>query len=194
MSDLAFYHNRLRLLLPCLGAWLFVALGAWFMLSPETFAKPDRSATQVFWTGAFIALFFFACAAVFGRYLFSRRPALIIAENGFYDHSSLFAAGFLVEWHEVKGIATTTVKTGRHHTQTMLSVALADESAFSSKLPAWKRALLRLNRKWGYAPVNIVVRGADTEELAACMRRYRRHYSRRNEILIQDGEPQTVQR
>jgi hypothetical protein len=92
--------------------------------------------------GAVGTLFFVPSTAYLLRQAARRGPALILSTRGFTDHASAIGVGF-VAWSEVTDIRTSAVR-GR----AFVAVKLRDPRAILARQSMWRRALLRLNRKW----------------------------------------------
>lgn len=92
--------------------------------------------------GALGALFFVPATAYLLFQAARRGPALILSARGFTDHASAIGVGF-VPWGEVASIRTSSVR-GR----AFVTVSIRDPRAVLARQVAWRRALLRLNRKW----------------------------------------------
>lgn len=92
--------------------------------------------------GAVGTLFFVPSTAYLLRQAARRGPALILSTHGFTDHASAIGVGF-VAWSEVADIRTSAVR-GR----AFVAVKVRDPRAVLARQSMWRRALLRLNRKW----------------------------------------------
>jgi len=92
--------------------------------------------------GALGALFFVPSTAYLLGQAARRGPALILSTHGFTDHASAISVGF-VPWSEVTSIRASSVR-GR----AFVAVKVRDPRAVLARQPVWRRALLRLNRKW----------------------------------------------
>jgi hypothetical protein len=92
--------------------------------------------------GAPGALFFVPSTAYLLGQAARRGPALILSTKGFTDHASAIGVGF-VPWGEVASIRSSSVR-GR----AFVAVRIRDPRAVLARQPAYRRALLRLNRKW----------------------------------------------
>jgi|SRR5450755_2837626 hypothetical protein len=71
-----------------------------------------------------------------------RTPALILDGDGFTDHATLAAAGF-VRWEDVHSVSEQPFA-GRIFVT--VTVTVADRAAFRRRLPAWRRPFLRINQ------------------------------------------------
>lgn len=102
--------SKKKLFLILIGAIVFVALGLWFVMAPETFSKgPLRSVTVVYIVGV-AAIVFFGMAALFVlRKLPDRKPGLVIDESGITDNSSAIAAGH-IPWTDIQSLSVFTVQ------------------------------------------------------------------------------------
>jgi hypothetical protein len=92
--------------------------------------------------GALGSLFFVPSTAYLLGQAARRGPAVILSTRGFTDHASAIGVGF-VPWSEVTSIRTRSVR-GR----AFVAVKIRDPRAVLARQSAWRRALLRLNRKW----------------------------------------------
>jgi hypothetical protein len=89
-----------------------------------------------------VGVVFFGPAAVFLLVRAIRRtPVLVIEASGFTDHATLAGVGF-VPWADVHRLHEQVIRG-----QGMVSVTLRDPASLISRLPVWRRILLRLNRQ-----------------------------------------------
>lgn len=106
--------HKSRLVMMLLGALVFVGVGTLILVLAVTQAAPLR-VPQVFITVFFGILglvsvgFFGWCVLAMAARLFSRKPGLILNNEGFWDHSSGISAGF-ISWADVTAIETRRVE------------------------------------------------------------------------------------
>ena len=143
-DELVIPMSRLKLLGLLAGSAVFVLLG-WLMLT-----TPGRRDTVMRKVGGAAAVAFFGSIGVAVLYrLVSGGPALVINRDGILDNASGTAVG-LIRWHEIEAVRPYEVN-GR----TFLAIVPKDLDAVLSRLPAWKRKLLRANLAIGADAINI---------------------------------------
>lgn len=102
--------SKKKLFLLLIGAIVFVALGTWFVMSPETFSKgPLRSVTAIYLVGMASIVFFGFAALYILRKLPDSKPGLIIDETGITDNSSAIAAGH-IPWTDIDSLSVITIQ------------------------------------------------------------------------------------
>lgn len=101
--------SKAKTFLSLLGALLFVVLGFFFMIAPETFATTARPSTLLIQIIGFASILFFGLCLVFiAKSLFDTKPGLILDEYGITDNSSASSIG-LIEWKDIEGIETIQI-------------------------------------------------------------------------------------
>ena len=133
--------SRPKLTLVALGAAAFVFVCVWL---PTIVFSWELYLAVIIGVPFFTACFVQAC-----RQLLSPKPAVIITDRGIVDNSSGLSAG-LIPWEEIAGISFTS-----YQSQRFLGIELKDPERLLSRLPRWKRAVMRLNARIGFSIVNI---------------------------------------
>ncbi|HHX61333.1 MAG TPA: hypothetical protein GX707_11580 [Epulopiscium sp.] len=77
-----------------------------------------------------------------------------INDQGITDCGSKVGVG-LIKWEDIK-----SVKLGRMFTEKFVSIELLDEEAFFSKLPKGIQKFQKVNRRMGFAPINLSMQTA----------------------------------
>jgi len=103
------------------------------------------------------------------------RPVLIMDADGFTDHGSLIAAGY-VPWAEVQ-----LIEQRRFGRRLFVAVTVTDPAALRARQPAWRRLLHRVNGRTTAGDIFIpdTVLPMSTTELARTMRRLHHAAQRR---------------
>ena len=111
------------------------------------------------------------------------RVALLVADDGFTDDSSLTAVGF-VPWSEVVGVGVSKISKA-----TMIGVQLRDPEAFVAGLSLYRRIAAQANLRMFGVPVWIDPAGLpDPGQIAALIDVYRRSWAERPGQLFQPEE------
>jgi hypothetical protein len=108
-TDSEFYFRKSKMLLLCIGCFLFVAL------TPIAILLSTKSgiAGLVFhglWVTANLLFFGTGFIWTLRALLSPKKPALVISENGITDHASAFSAGF-IPWSAIHSITVGPVVT-----------------------------------------------------------------------------------
>lgn len=96
-------------------------------------------------------IFFGACLYFIIKRFIKPIDILIVDRNGITDNSSAISIGF-IPWEDVKASYITSV-----FTQTFIAVEVEDIDKKLKKLSFFKKIMINLNVKMGYAPVSIVL-------------------------------------
>ncbi len=155
------------------GALVFVALSAWFLLmDPADLPSGDSPLyTRVMSLAGL--LFFGACALMGGRYLLSFGPALVIDAEGVVDRASPARAG-RIPWDEVKGFAKGSAGGAR-----FLVIRLRDPERVIREDWPWMRPIHRYNLRRQGSPLGLpepVLKGR-LEDILARARALQGHYA-----------------
>ena len=78
-----------------IGAMVFVALGVFFVVRPETFRRGPIGRPLLMVVGGASILFFGFVAVYSAQKLPDKKPGLIVDDAGITDNSSAVAAGFI---------------------------------------------------------------------------------------------------
>lgn len=152
---------------PYRAAWRLVALGV-VMTGASLSVALMSGAGVLRIVGAAGVLVFGLCLVHVLIRVIRRMPALVLTEQGFTDHSSGLAVGF-VPWEEITGIEVVNPE-GRLY----VAVTLNRPSPILERQPRWKKILAGLNRHLVVGevliPQSILPTGA--EELARTMREW----------------------
>jgi hypothetical protein len=162
--------DRIPVVTPAAQRWRLAGIGAVMTAASAALvaSRPDGAIGLV--AGVAGVVFFGPLSLVLLTRAISRRPPLILSADGFTDRATLAGAGF-VPWTAVRGIEEQ-VFMGR----VFVSVQVADRAALLRALPAWKRALLRLNSRFVPGDIFIpnMVLPMPPAELVRTMRAMRR--------------------
>jgi len=108
-TDSEFYFRKGKMLLLCIGCFLFVAL------TPIAILLSTKSGIvgilfQAIWVTANLLFFGTGFIWTLRALLSPKKPALVISENGITDHASAFSAGF-IPWNAIHSITVGPVVT-----------------------------------------------------------------------------------
>lgn len=147
--------SKSKLILTFAGAVLFVALGIWFLLKPDTFVNPIlHSRVIVLIVGAASIVFFGLCAVIVFRKLFDNRLGFTIDNQGITDNSSGVSAG-LIPWAEITDISTAQV----HNQRFILVVVTNPEKYIEAQPGSFKRRMMKINYRIYHTPICISPNG-----------------------------------
>lgn len=108
------------------------------------------------------------------RRLFKGKVLLQLTPEGFYDHSTWWAAsGHLIRWTDVEALHEVLIGN-----QMFVGVELTNETEYLASLPAYKRLLGQANGKIVHSPLNINLKTArfvTSHEVVAVMEKYRQN-------------------
>lgn len=124
-------------------AFLFVAAGIAFVITPETF-EGRRSATFVYVIGWLLIVGFGAGFVVCLREALSRQPRLLIDEEGIEDRRLGLGK---IPWTEI-----LDVRLVRMQRVPLLALFLRDPGPWLEKLPRFRRWAARTNQRMGLSP------------------------------------------
>lgn len=102
--------SKRKLVISFLGCLVFVVAGAFFIYTPETFARKTafRTETMIIIVGILSILFFGMCGYFIAKKLFSKVPGLTVSNRGITDHSSAVGGRF-VPWSDVSEVGKVRV-------------------------------------------------------------------------------------
>ena len=108
-TDSEFYFRKGKMLILCIGCFLFVAL------TPIVILLSTKSGIvgilfQAIWVTANLLFFGTGFIWTLRALLSPKKPALVISENGMTDHASAFSAGF-IPWSAIHSITVGPVVT-----------------------------------------------------------------------------------
>lgn len=109
--------------------------------------------------------FFALCTFFIIKVRFKNRHVLVVNQEGFTDHSSTIALGF-IPWSDVEEMHTTKVGD-----VTFIEVAIRNEERYLEKLKGWQRKAIDINRGMGQQAVliNLTFTGYDPKEVLDVM-------------------------
>lgn len=107
-DKLEFYYNKSKLLLWLLCSSVFIAIGIWLIMNPDSYRYGQEAG---YFTGILSTGFFGICAWVILRLMFLNQPILILNSEKFYRWQ-LWGQGNSLLWGEIKSITTYTLNQG----------------------------------------------------------------------------------
>jgi len=146
--------NKKKLVKFLILSFVFVAIGIWMLLSNHNSSNGLLSNPVVRRAVAVLGILFFGAAAIiFIRRLASKKPAVIINDNGFIENASMFNWG-LVSWGDITGFRKLQV--GRTW---FIIVMLVNPVDFINRQTGIKRKLVTINGRQYGSPVSIAANG-----------------------------------
>jgi hypothetical protein len=143
--------SKTKIGLTIAGSIIFVALGAYFILHPETFASgrhPLRKDIAPF-VGVACVLFFGA-TGIYGLIrLFDKRPGLVIDEDGITDRSSGAAVGRVL-WKDIESISVMKV-----HRTRFLRIMVNNPKQYTKDKRGLRKFTINSNLRMYGTPVSI---------------------------------------
>jgi hypothetical protein len=146
--------SKTKLIRLMLASVVFVALGAWFIISPATFKTSRFSGTLGLFliraVGIAAVVFFGACLLFMIKKWGDKKPGLIIDEEGITDHSSAIPAGF-IPWSDITNIVEISIYKNR-----LLLIKVKDPSIYINRQTGFlKRKAVEYNYKNYGTPIAI---------------------------------------
>ena len=128
--------------------------------------------TKAFLAGWLGVLFFGGCLVAAILRLFTKKPVIILSEDGLEDIRWGTGA---IPWFEIVSIQIETIETrGREHS--FLGVRLRNERAYQSKVPMLRKAAFAANRALGFSYFILNCKGleGELEDVLRVVREYHR--------------------
>jgi hypothetical protein len=147
--------SKKKITLILIGAIVFVALGVWFVMEPDTFSKgPLRSPTVVSIVGI-VAIVFFGILGFYAlRKLPDSKPGLILDETGLTDNSSAVAAGHIL-WTDIESLSVITIQK-----QSSIMLHVKDPQAYIDRQTGiFKKKMMQMNYKMYGSPIALNASG-----------------------------------
>jgi hypothetical protein len=166
------YASKNKLFFTGLGAVIFVALGAWMLVTDTSSSNTLlKSPTVKYVTGAACILFFGAGGFFIFKKMGDKRPGLIIDRNGITDNSSAVAAKF-IPWQDITGIVDYKIAG-----QKFIVLTVRNPDDYFNHHKGIKRRLAISNYRMTGSPVNIAANGLQIK-LPELKELIQRHYTR----------------
>lgn len=147
--------SKKKISLIFIGALAFVALGAWFVMAPDTFARgPLRSAVMVMIVGIAALVFGGLIAFYAARKLADKKPGLIIDNTGITDNASAVAAGHIL-WADIDNLSVITVQKQSF----ILLHVLNPQEYIDKQQGVIKRKFMQMNFKMYGSPITLTANG-----------------------------------
>ncbi len=143
-----------KLFLSALGAFAFVAIGFWFVLTPPTTYNSLFGSAVTIIIGIIAILFFGAIAILVIRKLFDTRPGLIINEEGIRDNSGGLSAGQIL-WTDIEDISVLQIQ----RQKLILILVKNPQDYIDQQSNGWKRKLMTMNYRQYGTPLSISANG-----------------------------------
>src|SRR6218665_3395984 len=104
MQTIEISISKRKMIFSLIGCIAFIAAGALFIYTPESFAGKTAFKTESMITivGVLSISFFGLCGYFIAKKLFSKAPGLVIDERGIADQSS-GVSGHFIPWRDIGG-------------------------------------------------------------------------------------------
>jgi hypothetical protein len=173
--------SKSKLLLLFMGSLGFVAVGAWFVGSPSTFADSSFTDVLLIILGCISILFFGACGVAMLFKLLGNKPGFIIDKSGITDNSTAVSVGF-IPWSDITGISKTALAG-----QEFIMIKLRNPLEYIERQhnSATRMALKANNSNYG-TPINVSVNGLKCsfgELLLALNQRFERYEANKPSVV-----------
>ena len=147
--------SKKKIFLMLVGAFAFVAIGLWFVISPLTISNSYwGNPTKIAIAGYASIVFFGLCAFVLIKKLPDNKPGLIIDQTGLTDNSSGVSAGQIL-WSDIENISVIEI-----HSQKLIMLQVKNPQDYIDKQTSnFKRKMMQLNYKMYGTPLSITSNG-----------------------------------
>lgn len=147
------YSSRAKYIKLLLGSLLFVAGGVFLVTSHHTAEK-----LVVGW----LCIGFFGLGVPIAlKQLLSSKPRVVITDAGVLDHT--LGVG-IIEWSDINAARVVTI-----HKQAFITLALADDEKYLSRIPKWQKTMAQANAAMGCEKININLSGIKCNPIAICL-------------------------
>ena len=147
--------SKKKIFLMLIGAFAFIAIGFWFVISPPTISNSYwGNPTKIAIAGYASIVFFGLCAFVLIKKLPDNKPGLIIDQTGLTDNSSGVSAGQIL-WTDIENISVIEI-----HSQKLIMLQVTNPQDYIDKqTSSFKRKMMQLNYKMYGTPLSITSNG-----------------------------------
>lgn len=142
--------SKTKMILLLLAAIVFVALGIWFVMSPETFVDEGEPTGFITFMGGLSIAFFGVGSILIFRKLFDTKPGLVINKEGILDNSSAASVG-LIKWEDIIGFAIVEVSGQK----IILPQVKNPEAYLDRQASTIKKKMMSMNYKLYKTPLSI---------------------------------------
>jgi hypothetical protein len=147
--------SKKKIFLMLIGAFAFIAIGLWFVISPPTISNSYwGNQTKIAMAGYASIIFFGLCAFVLIKKLPDNKPGLIIDQVGLTDNSSGVSGGHIL-WSDIEDISVIEI-----HRQKLIMLQVTNPQEYIDKqTSSFKRKMMQLNCKMYGTPLSITSNG-----------------------------------
>jgi hypothetical protein len=149
MKPFIVYPKRRRIFIYSLVSLFFVALGVMFLYI-ASIAYGDVWVLRV--VGIISIVFFGFCLLYYVYSFLSKKPSVIINDEGIQDNSSFLAAG-MIKWEEILDIQWVN-----YQGQVFLGLVTHDPLLIINRTKGFKKVINKINQRMVVTQVNIPVR------------------------------------
>ena len=174
-GEMIIYPSRVKLMKSFVLSILFILVGAWLIVGGFNInigiVRPSSRLYNTTFTGVVgitCCVFFGMCSLYIIKRMIIKQPSIIVNENGITDNASAAAVG-LIKWSEVKEISIY-----EYMGQKLLGIVPKDVDTILCRIPAYKRVLLKINKRFGAKMINIPQNTIDIslEKISESMLKY----------------------
>lgn len=152
-NDYVIFPSTKKMISASFISLLFTVGGAVFILLTFISEGDIFTILLVRFIGIISFLFFGLCLTYFSGRLISKKPALIITDEGIYENSSYIGAG-KIKWHEVKDAYIY-----EYMGEKMLGIETYDPDLVISRKSGFKKFLVKTNKKLINSQISIPQNG-----------------------------------
>ena len=179
LQEIEIAISKKKLISLFVASFIFVSLGAWFIVSPPKIQNPIFGNPMVVSAVGLLSVLFFGVAGIsFFKRLLDKSPGLIISEKGIFDNASGVSAG-LIPWTDILSIQETVVQNQR-----FVNIVVKNPEEYINKHKSIvKRKLAQINYKSFGTVIGIPATGLNCnyDELKALLENKFNEFKRRSE-------------
>lgn len=150
MDKIEIPSSKTKIILMVLGCIVFVVLGIFLILKPESFISPFVRTILLIQITGIVTVLFFGILGIYGfSKLFDRKIGLEIDLDGIYDNSNAASIG-LIKWDDIINIKTEQVYSAK-----FLLVYIRNPKEYISREKGFKKKLMEANYKMYGTPLSI---------------------------------------
>lgn len=150
MNKIEIPLSKTKILLLLIGSIVFVILGTFFLITPDTFISSIFRNSQAIRIAGIAAVLFFGAVGAYGfRKLFDKTIGLTIDENGITDNTNATSVG-LIDWNDIVEIRTEQVMSTK-----FLLIFTKNPDKYMERVNGFKRKIMQGNMKMYGTPLSI---------------------------------------
>lgn len=143
--------SKKKIRLTLLGALLFVLIGVFFTLTPETFISPLMKNPHVIRIAGILSVLFFGSVSFYGvKKLSDKHVGLVIDSNGIVDNTNATSVGF-ISWTDI-----TAIETKQEASTKFLLIYTSNPENYIGRARGIKRKFMEASNKMYGTPLSII--------------------------------------